>query len=133
MEDALGYSLRWQNPEFVTSALQFNLPIFLLGAIYGTAFLAAAFLFCRWKFKLAAATPFAPPIIQDLRITGLGGWLILVAFGMFVSPLAVIATIERTSGNFALWKWRELTTPGGQFYHAGWAPCLIFSCSVRLR
>jgi hypothetical protein len=126
MEDAIGYSLSWQNPEFVATVPQFNLPILLLGGIYGTAFLVAAFLFCRWQFKLAAATPSPPPIIADLEITGLGGWLILVAIGMFLSPLRIIATVARTSANFGLWRWRELTTPGGQLYHPGWAPCLIF-------
>lgn len=56
---------------------------------------------------------------------GLGGWLILVALGLIVSPIQLgfeLAEIYRPLLEEGIWA--ELTTPGGAIYHSAWAPFL---------
>jgi hypothetical protein len=124
MESALGYSLTWQNMDGVRGTSQFNWPIFLLAAIY-TGILAAGAVFIyrhhgRW---LPAGAPAQPPPL-DPKLSGLGGWLILVGFGVVCGPLRQLVFISHFLGSFSLWKWHALTNPGGMSYHPGWAPLL---------
>ena len=57
----------------------------------------------------------------------IGGWLILVTFGLIVTPLRLDASIFTTFiPIFTGESWRMLTTPGQEAYHPLWAPLLIF-------
>lgn len=60
------------------------------------------------------------------RVTGLGGWLIVVGIVIVVSPLLIIVTayppyIEMLTGG----SWTYLTTPGSAGYHPRWALVLF--------
>ena len=60
-------------------------------------------------------------------LSGLGGWLILVAIGVVMSPLQMLATLLQTYVPFFQGgTWEALTTPGSEQYHALWAPLIIF-------
>ncbi len=55
---------------------------------------------------------------QQDRLEGLGGWLILVGFGLIVAPIRMIIDLVRTY--LPLIKedaFTQLTTPGSQFYN----------------
>jgi hypothetical protein len=57
----------------------------------------------------------------------LGGWLILVGFGLCAAliwrPLFVIQNWE---GYFSTTSWQAVAIPGGERYHPMYAPALIF-------
>lgn len=70
---------------------------------------------------------------QPGQPAGLGGWLILVAIGLIISPLRLAAVVVLTY--FPLFQdgiWDTLTTPGGEQYHPLWAPLLIFEIVCNL-
>ena len=73
--------------------------------------------------KVTAPTP-------DQQYEKIGGWLILVAIGLVLTPLRSIVIVGKTFlPIFLTEKWRVLTTPGTAAYHPLWAPLLIFEFS----
>jgi hypothetical protein len=64
--------------------------------------------------------------LDEYRYRGLGGWLVLVAIGLFVTPIKIGVLLMGTlvpalQGD----TWASLTTPGGEAYHPFWGPLLI--------
>lgn len=58
--------------------------------------------------------------------SGLGGWLILVGFGLIWGRLRVLGSLVRDFVPiFRDGTWEVLTTPGGEAYHPLWAPLLV--------
>ena len=57
---------------------------------------------------------------------GLGGWLILVAIGLIVTPLRLVYLLVGTyTPIFANGKWAALTSESGAAYHPLWRPVLL--------
>ena len=64
---------------------------------------------------------------------GIGGWLILVAIGLFVTPLKAIHFLwTNFLPIFQGDGWRRLTTPGTEAFHPYWKPLLIFEIAGNL-
>lgn len=63
----------------------------------------------------------------------IGGWLILVGIGVFVTPVELLYyfAIDFTT-NFDIEAWQEAVTPGGLAYHPGLAPLWITELLVQL-
>ena len=58
---------------------------------------------------------------------GIGGWLILVVIGLFVTPMRIAYMLITTHWPiFRDGAWDQLTTPGTPSYHALWGPFLVF-------
>ena len=70
---------------------------------------------------------------ESLAPKGIGGWLVLVAIGLVVSPLRLIhllwtAYLPLVQGG----GWALLTTPGSEAYHPYWRPLLIFEVASNI-
>lgn len=64
---------------------------------------------------------------------GLGGWLILPAIGLVITPLSILLTlINDYLPIFQQGYWQVLTTPGTSAYHPLWAPILTFEVAGNL-
>jgi transglutaminase-like putative cysteine protease len=56
---------------------------------------------------------------------GLGGWLILVGFGVCIMPLTLAATLLKSTATYSTSSWAQLTVPTGVRYDPRWAPTLL--------
>jgi hypothetical protein len=132
MKNALGYSLTWANEDNSVSSKPAkggtNWAMVILGLVYLVILASIIFGFLRF-------TPKVPPVLpnESLRpITGLRGWLILPAIGLFVSPIRVSSFLLTHSTFYDLEAWHLLTNPSSTVYHSYWAPILIFEFLVNL-
>ncbi len=77
-----------------------------------------------------------PPRLPDLGDengpTGLGGWLILVGFGLVMSPIALLAFVAVTFlPLFQDGTWEALTTPESEHYNPFFGPVATFELAVN--
>jgi transglutaminase-like putative cysteine protease len=63
---------------------------------------------------------------------GLGGWLILVGFGVTVLPIVMVTGFVDILPSYAASTWSQYTTPDSGLYHPLWAPLLIFELVVNV-
>lgn len=67
------------------------------------------------------------PPLQLLGVSGLGGWLVLVQIGIYLTILLNILTLNRdTLPAFSSDTWEMLTSEVSSVYDPMWAPSLIF-------
>ena len=128
MENVLGYSLTWQNA--FTPGGQINWSMLLAGGLFGIVTSIGAFTVYRLKLK-------TPPVIHetlpmDQQLTGLGGWLILVAIGLIVSLLRIAKDFVSTWPAYSVESWAALTTRGGERYHYLWGPYLSWALLANI-
>jgi hypothetical protein len=56
----------------------------------------------------------------------IGGWLILVGFGVITSPIRLAKAISENLPAYETATWDALTTPGTEAYHPMWERLLVF-------
>jgi transglutaminase-like putative cysteine protease len=88
---------------------------------YSTVLVMLAIMGYRFKFK---HPPLIPAYGADLQ--GLGGWLILVGFGLFSGILVRAAGLAKIIPAFSGERWQVVTNPASPSYSALRAPVLIF-------
>ena len=126
MAAALPYGLKWANTEDIDKTSQFNWPIFLMAVVYVVVITAIIGVLCNLFLKQSPRPVTGlPPVISE-TVNGLGGWLVLVWIALFFAPIVRLIGIVADAKAFSLWKWHELTTPGGFSYNPLWGPTLIF-------
>ena len=125
MENAINYSLYWQNLELVR-ARWFNWPIFLTALLFTATFIVALVILYRWQYRLAETPSGPPPVPVDSHLKGLGGWLIMVMLVLILGLYHNVANVLQTSKCFSWYTWQALTTPEGLRYNPAWEPILIF-------
>lgn len=120
--DSLGYQLTWRAN---AGAAGVNWTVALIATLLMGIYLSAAVLLYRHD----PAGPVAP---LDPALQGIGGWLILPAIGVVVTPLMVLAELVAGLEVYSLATWTLLTTAGSDQYHPLWEPLLLFALAANL-
>ena len=105
-----------------------NWSIWMGAVFYTVILLIAATVVYRYR-------PNPPPIISpplDPNLTGLGGWLILLGFGLVVGLLVNVGALVRMSHAYSIQNWRAYTDPTNAGYNALTVPLLLFELFNRL-
>lgn len=121
--DSLGFELTW-TPDSA-SAGGFNHTVALLALVLLAAFAALA-------LRVYRHDPPQPDAPLEPALAGIGGWLLLPAFGIVVTPLRVLVELAMGLEPYSLASWSALGTPGGDGYHALWLPLLLFELVANL-
>jgi len=80
----------------------------------------------RRLLTLPPSTRTPAPGPGESHLVGIGGWLILVGFGVTLRPVLVtFQFITSFKSVFDLNAWEALTTPGTDVYQAAFAPILL--------
>ncbi|NMM52911.1 DUF2569 domain-containing protein [Paenibacillus aquistagni] len=61
-----------------------------------------------------------------LGVSGLGGWLILIQIGLYLTLIGLIILIRDSFYNYSDEIWQLLSTEGTIYYHPLWRPIFIF-------
>jgi uncharacterized membrane protein YhdT len=70
---------------------------------------------------------------EEKNLQGLGGWLILVGFGIVISPLRIIGLVLPSYVEiFTNGAWETLTTPGTQAYNPLWSPIILGEMGINI-
>lgn len=101
--------------------------LMVVTAAFGGVF-TFGIMFWIWRATRPAAN-FDPnlPSFEDQHLQGLGGWLILVGFGICLGPITRLALIASNwEGYFSIHVWQIFAMPNSERYHPLYAPLLIF-------
>ena len=83
-----------------------------------------------WLTRLRVAageTVTPPPFFGEAKLTGLGGWLVLVGLGICLAPFVRVSSVAlHWQAYFAQATWQVVAVPSGASYHPLYGPLLIF-------
>ncbi|MEO6002877.1 MAG: DUF3857 domain-containing protein [Opitutus sp.] len=128
--DGLGYSLSYTKPEPASKVaaspvsptrFELNWKLVLVAIIV----FAVAGYAGRWLWHRGSDSP--PLLIPgDPRLAGIGGWLLLVAFGVTLRPLSILYELLTTLRHtFDQNVWEAVTTPGTAAYQKWLGPLIV--------
>lgn len=131
--DSLGYTLTWGGatsnpasahpvPQTTETPFRLNWLMVLVTLVTATLGTLGAVKVARWQPK----TP--PPLLAEpeVRLAGLGGWLILVGFGVTLRPVMLMFSTATAMGpSFNLDVWENVTLVGRSTYQAGLGPLIV--------
>lgn len=81
---------------------------------------------CFWLLRLNPTRHKQVHYFPDTN-EGLGGWLILVGFGLFIRPIPLVLEIVKTPVVYQSSFWNTVSDPSSPLYHPFWIPYLYFS------
>ncbi|MEM7249168.1 MAG: DUF3857 domain-containing protein [Acidobacteriota bacterium] len=86
-------------------------------------------LLLHWAVRIYRWRPSEQPELVVSR--PIGGWLLLVAFGLVVSLPRLIWDIVEAVPSYSLGTWTSVTIPGAEAHHPHFAPVLLFEAFVN--
>ncbi|HYG33383.1 MAG TPA: DUF2569 domain-containing protein, partial [Clostridia bacterium] len=129
MKDSLGDTLYRIDTGPGSILAQLNW-LMIVVAGFGAAFaLGGGFWFWQaTRSPVGALVAPVPPLLPGKApLQGLGGWLVLVGFGLCSSLVQRIMMLAKHwQGFFSTAAWQTIAIPGGECYHPLWGPLLIF-------
>jgi len=128
MENALGYSLTWDNA--YAPGGQLNWSILLAASLFGV--LACVGAVAVYRVKMTTPPVLHETLAIDRQLTGIGGWLILVAFGLIVALVLIAINFVSTWPAYSVESWTALTTRGNESYHFLWGPYLSWGLLANI-
>ncbi|XHS79055.1 DUF3857 domain-containing protein [Burkholderiaceae bacterium UC74_6] len=127
-KNSLGYTLydlQAQGAGGGTGAGGVNWPVLVIGL----GLLAAL---ARGAWRLYQWDPAPSLSVYPDGPRGLGGWLLLLGFGLLVRLGMGVSELAGILPAYSIDSWNVLTTPGGEAYHALWAPVMLIELAAVL-
>jgi transglutaminase-like putative cysteine protease len=124
--DALGYELYWDAGTPATGPLaeRINWAVVLVALLAAGLWTVAALRVSRFDPPPRRGAPGAP--------AGLGGWLVLLGFGLVASALVSAGALVDTFGNLTPDAWGLHAVPGGANFDARWAPLVLMEVIAQV-
>jgi transglutaminase-like putative cysteine protease len=129
MKDLLGEILTRPDDRPGTALSRLNWPMIVVAGFGLVATLAG----CLWVWRVTRLTGAAldaslsAALPEDSHLRGLGGWLIVVGFGLCYGLVwRPIDLLQNWEGFFSTLGWQAVAIPGGEKYHPLYGPLLIF-------
>jgi hypothetical protein len=95
-------------------------------ACFGAGTMAVGCTTC-WRRMSVSSEITSPISVSGESLQGLGGWLVIVGFGLCLGPiLRVFQFGHLWEGFFSAQVWQTLAMPGGEKYHPLYGPLLIY-------
>lgn len=137
--DGLGYTLTYKQPGPVAAApipkdFRLNWMLVLTTLVTLTlALLGVRAIMARYPRQPPALEPPMIDVPGKRDLTGLGGWLYLVAIGVTLTPIRLLflmGSVYRRFFNQDVWE--SIATPGGEAYHAWLGPLIVIEIVSNL-
>lgn len=122
----MAYHLQWAKPGSTATGFDApNWPLVVMAILLLACWTGLAMLAYRWDPAPAGRH-------VDPRLTGFGGWLLLPAFGILVSPIRIAVDVVGARHLFTTGVWTNLAVPGGTGYDPLWAPAIMLTIGANL-
>lgn len=123
--NAATYSLYHTDLSGLSVGDRMNWPIATIALIMAAAL-------CILARRLYRYDPPPPAFMPVAGLSGISGWLVLVALQQILQPLRLGVGFSALIGTYSIQNWNMLTQPGADAYHVLWAPILLFELAANL-